>query len=230
MPDYKGEEADRLVTRIDPGVVSLANELRGHERHAAEELGQWKTHHEEPKPLDASSAAITLAMLMTDGLVGEEGWRCRNRAARTTGGSDVAGPQPAVRHGEPAQVFPANTAPPDGRLLNAVVCSRVHGLQEALSAGTIALEISSRNSRVAALQNRWDRLRAGLDLILDQRAADMADLPSGSSGLLCLDYKGKEATTEATPAWSRCSPNSAVTSARLPRNWSGGRPTARSVG
>jgi hypothetical protein len=28
------------VTRIDPGVVSLANELRGHERQAAEELEQ----------------------------------------------------------------------------------------------------------------------------------------------------------------------------------------------
>src|ERR1019366_5072625 len=38
-------------------------------------------------------------------------------------------------------------------------------------------EISSRNSRVAALQNRQDRLRAGLDLILDQWGADMADLP-----------------------------------------------------
>jgi hypothetical protein len=51
--------------------------------------------------------------------------------------------------------------------LNAVVCSRVHEPQEALSAATIALEISSRNSRVAARQNRWDCLRAGLDLILD---------------------------------------------------------------
>jgi hypothetical protein len=37
-------------------------------------------------------------------------------------------------------------------------------LQEALSAATIALEISSRNARVAALQKCWDRLRAGLDL------------------------------------------------------------------
>ena len=27
----------------------------------------------------------------------------------------VASPQPAARHGEPAQVLPANTAPPDGR-------------------------------------------------------------------------------------------------------------------
>src|ERR1035437_1256130 len=49
------------------------------------------------------------------------------------------------------------------------VRSRVRGLREALSAVTIALEISSRNSRVAALPMRWDRLHAGLDLILDQR-------------------------------------------------------------
>jgi len=62
---YKGKEADRLVTRIDPGVVSRVAELRGHERQAAEELEQWKTGVEAPKPLDVSPAAITLAMLMT---------------------------------------------------------------------------------------------------------------------------------------------------------------------
>jgi hypothetical protein len=44
--DYKGK-ADRLATRIDPGVGSLVTELRAHERQAAEELEQWKTHHEE---------------------------------------------------------------------------------------------------------------------------------------------------------------------------------------
>jgi hypothetical protein len=37
-------------------------------------------------------------------------------------------------------------------LANAVVCSRVRELQDGLSAGTIALEIASRNARVAALQ------------------------------------------------------------------------------
>jgi hypothetical protein len=34
--DYKGKEADRLVTRIDIGVVSLVAEFGGHERQAAE--------------------------------------------------------------------------------------------------------------------------------------------------------------------------------------------------
>ena len=58
----------------------------------------------------------------------------------------------------------------------------IRELQATLSAGTIALEISSRNSRVAALQNRWDRLRAGLALVLDQRGADMAEVPGGASG------------------------------------------------
>jgi hypothetical protein len=79
------------------------------------------------------------------------------------------------------------------RSLNAVVCSRLHGPQETLSAATITLEISSRNARVQALQKRWDRLRAVLDLILNQRGADMADLPGGASGILRRDYKGKEA-------------------------------------
>jgi hypothetical protein len=57
-------------------------------------------------------------------------------------------------------------------------------LQETISAGTIALEISSRNARVAALQKRWDRLRSALDLILDQRSSDMVDLPGVARGLL----------------------------------------------
>jgi hypothetical protein len=40
-------------------------ELRAQERQTAEELGQWKTGVEEPKPLDVSPAAITLAMILT---------------------------------------------------------------------------------------------------------------------------------------------------------------------
>jgi hypothetical protein len=62
MRAYKGK---RLVTRIDPGVVALASELRGHERQAAEELGQWGTHVNEPKALDASPATFTLAQICT---------------------------------------------------------------------------------------------------------------------------------------------------------------------
>ena len=108
-----------------------------------------------------------------------------------------------------------------------MVCSRLHEPQEALSAGTIALEISSRNVRVAALQKRWDLLRAGLGLILDQRGADMADLPGGTSGMLVRDYKGKEAdrlVTRIDPgvvaSWRNCAP----TSVGRPRNWTSGRP------
>jgi hypothetical protein len=73
----------------------------------------------------------------------------------------------------------------------------IREFQETISAA-IPLEISSRNSRIAALQNRWDRLRAGLDLILDQRGADMADVPGGASGLLCQAYKGKNAARLVT--------------------------------
>jgi hypothetical protein len=68
---YKGKEADVVVTRIDPGVVSLVAELRGHERQAAEELGQWKRHVEERKPPDASQAAMTLAVICTKAQMGE---------------------------------------------------------------------------------------------------------------------------------------------------------------
>jgi hypothetical protein len=82
---------------------------------AVEALEQWKTHHEERKVIDASPAAITLAMLMTgeelDSLakgagVGEIAGRGR------PGGSAFASPQPPARHGKPTQVLPANAAPP----------------------------------------------------------------------------------------------------------------------
>lgn len=70
--------------------------------------------------------------------------------------------------------------------------------QEPLSAGTIALEISRRNAREQALQDRWDRLRAGVDLVLKQRGADTADVPGGANRLLCRDNKGKEADRVVT--------------------------------
>jgi hypothetical protein len=84
----------------------------------AEELERWNTHVEEPRPLDASPAAITLALLLTDeeldSLEKSAGDGEIARGGRS-GGSNVASPQPAARHGEPAQVFPANAAPADGR-------------------------------------------------------------------------------------------------------------------
>ena len=88
-------------------MVSLVAELRGHERQAAEELEQWKTRVKEPKPLDASRAAIRLALLLTD----EEGGDAEDG------------------HGElPGHEFTDCGTPAE------------------LSAATIALEISSRNS------------------------------------------------------------------------------------
>ena len=65
------------------------------------------------------------------------------------------------------------------RLLTSTnIRSRVAQIQAELSAGTIALEISSRNARVRALQNRWDRMRQ----VIEQRAAspDFAKVPGGT--------------------------------------------------
>jgi len=111
--DYKGKEADVLVTRIDPGVVSLVADLRGHEQQAAEESERWIAHHEERKPLDASPAAITLALLLTDeeldSLEKSAGDGEIARGGRP-GGSNVASPQPAARRGQPAQESHANAA------------------------------------------------------------------------------------------------------------------------
>ena len=36
--------------------------VRAQDRQAAEELGPWKTHREERRVIEASSAAVTLAL------------------------------------------------------------------------------------------------------------------------------------------------------------------------
>ena len=76
-------------------------------------------------------------------------------------------------------------------LTNADVCSRILELQTELSAGVIALEIGSRNARVQALQDRWDRMR----LVITERgnSEEFASVPGGTTGLLCKTYVGKEA-------------------------------------
>jgi hypothetical protein len=74
-----------------------------------------------------------------------------------------------------------------------------------------------------------DSLRWNLDLILDQRGADMVAVPGGASGILARDYKGKEAdwlVTRIDPGVVSLSRNSAATGGGLPRNWAGGRPAA----
>ena len=59
----------------------------------------------------------------------------------------------------------------------------------------------------------------------------MADLPGGASGMLCRDYKGKEAdqlVTRIAPGVVSLVPNCAATNGRLPRSWGSGRPASRS--
>jgi hypothetical protein len=85
-------------------------------------------------------------------------------------------------------------------------------LHEALAERIVEVEISNRNVRVAALHKRWDRLSKAFDELLDQRGADMADIPGGATGLLCKDYKGKEARSAGdqdryrSAPWRRSAP------------------------
>jgi hypothetical protein len=52
--------------------------------------------------------------------------------------------------------------------------------------------LSVRANRIAALEDRHRRLQ----MIVDERGAEMAgETPGGASGLLCRDYKGKNADT-----------------------------------
>jgi hypothetical protein len=126
--DYKGKEADRLVTRIDPGVVLLVAELRGHGRQASEELGQWKTHQEERRVMDASPAAITLATLRNG--EGLDSMEKRAGDGEIAGhgrpdGSNVTSPQPAARHGRACPSIPRRWCSPRRRSrVGGVICWR----------------------------------------------------------------------------------------------------------
>ena len=75
-------------------------------------------------------------------------------------------------------------------LRNANIRSRVAQIQAELSAGTIELEISSRNARVQALQDRWDRMRRVIEL--RAVSSDFAKVPGGTTGLLCRDLRCKD--------------------------------------
>src|SRR5262249_18379662 len=68
------------------------------------------------------------------------------------------------------------------------VCARVAELQSSIAAGVVTLEISNRNMRVQALNERWNQLRSAVESLLSERARDMADVPGGRSGLLCQEY------------------------------------------
>jgi hypothetical protein len=83
-------------------------------------------------------------------------------------------------------------------LTNANVRARIEELKAAIAAGVVHREICARSARIEALQYRWNRLRASLDSLLNERGADMAHIPGGSSGLLCRDFKGKDANVEVS--------------------------------
>jgi hypothetical protein len=68
VPGLQGQESRSAGNAHQPrrGLAGRRDSA-ARERQAAEELGQWKTHREERKAIDATSpAAVTLALLLTD--------------------------------------------------------------------------------------------------------------------------------------------------------------------
>jgi hypothetical protein len=57
-------------------------------------------------------------------------------------------------------------------------------------AGTILRDVTDRNRRIEEWQARWEELREAIDGIVVERGEDMAEVPGGSTGFLCRDYKG----------------------------------------
>jgi hypothetical protein len=79
-------------------------------------------------------------------------------------------------------------------LTNPAIVLRVRELQETVSAAVIQAEICDRNARVAALQDRWDRMRK---VILERaEAPEYLAAPGGTTGLMARDFRGKNADRE----------------------------------
>ena len=76
-------------------------------------------------------------------------------------------------------------------LKNAKVCSHVAEIRSTFAEGIVQREITDRNARVGILQDLVDWMRK----VIEERGAEMADVPGGSSGLLVKTYKGKDAAT-----------------------------------
>ncbi len=79
-----------------------------------------------------------------------------------------------------------------GRLTkNEGIQARIREIQTQISRQLIALEITNRNNRLQALQHRWDLMR---EVVFERgRHESYSRVPGGSTGLLTLDYKGKDA-------------------------------------
>lgn len=74
---------------------------------------------------------------------------------------------------------------------NEGIQARIREIQTQISRRLIDLEITNRNNRLQAIQHRWDLMR---EVIFERgRHEDFQRVPGGSTGLLTLDYKGKDA-------------------------------------
>lgn len=77
-------------------------------------------------------------------------------------------------------------------LKNAKVSARLQQLWTEVAEKSLKVAISDRNKRLELLQDSVDRIGK---LIKERGAEDtMQAVPGGSTGLLCRDYKGKDAT------------------------------------
>lgn len=56
--------------------------------------------------------------------------------------------------------------------------------------------LAHKQIRLEHMQERWSRLHSQLHTIIEERGADMIDIPGGESGLLCRDYRGKDCSGE----------------------------------
>jgi hypothetical protein len=188
------------VTRTVPRRGHAGRRTPGPRAAGGRGTGRWKTHDDERKPPpDASPAPVTPGAADDGGPrgIGEE----------VAGDGEIAG---RGRPGGPRCRKPStgcgpwSTCPSIPRQCRGRRRATADRWRDRLESdlrrgrGSFPPQPSPWKSAAAIpasrCSKRWDRLRAGLDLILDQRGADVLDLPGGASGMLARGYKGMEPT------------------------------------
>jgi hypothetical protein len=206
------------------GLYLMVAELRAQERQAAEEAGQGKTQGERDRPGEVAR----IFRSSTLGCRPTRSWT--PRGSGTAGDEAIAGaddqveqmsePSTAARHGEPAQVFPADGAAADGRprLDGAIGWSRIRAVPGGAADGRPSL------SRFSPLEPGSGPRSAGRG---HGRFARRRQRDAGAGTTRARKPIGWRRAS--TRAWSRWSPSCAPTSGRRPRNWSRGRRATRSA-
>jgi phage terminase small subunit len=196
VKEHRGKNGQQEIWKFDAALVRQINATL---KQAAIEEGQWS----EKRQLSDSQANSVLAARMAARRQRVAEYR-KQEAAKASGtvldntkhelfaqsvatGTSATGAYTAVGYSE------AGAAASASRLLtNGNVAARIEELKTSIAEGVVEVDIRKRPARVEVLQDYLNRM-CGL---IEARAWEYSDHPSGATGMLAKDYRGKNAESE----------------------------------